>query len=84
MQDYSGTIYIRSRGPEIPELYHYLLVAYAVREGLRKGTNANAESVDIWNSKWDSGIPNLIADVETRQISDSETSEAYLEGEEWN
>lgn len=82
--DYSGATYIRSRSPEIPPLYHYLLVAYAVREGLRKGTNANPSSVDIWNDKWTEGLPNLIADVETRQISDSETSEAYLEGEEWN
>jgi len=84
LQDYAGTSYIRSRAPEIPELYHYLLVAYAIRQALSKGTNVNAETVDVWNSRWESGIPNLIADVETRQISDTETSEAYLEGEEWN
>ena len=84
LKDYAGQPFIRSRASEIPELYHYLLVAYAVRQALSKGTNANAESVDIWNTRWDSGIPNLIADVETRQISDTETSEAYLEGEEWN
>ena len=84
LKDYAGQPFIRSRSPEIPELYHYLLVAYAIRQALSKGTNANAESVDIWNDRWNSGIPNLIADVETRQISDTETSEAYLEGEEWN
>ena len=82
--NYSGATFIRSRSPEIPELYHYLIVAYAIRQALSKGTNANAEMVDIWNTRWSSGIPDLIADVETRQISDSETSEAYLEGEEWN
>lgn len=84
LQDYAGATFIRSRAPEIPELYHYLLPAYAIREGLRKGTNANAEMVGIWEDKWDKGLPDLIADVETRQISDTETSEAYLEGEEWN
>lgn len=84
LADYAGTTFIRSRASEIPELYHYLLPAYAIRQALSKGTNANAEMVDIWNTRWESGIPNLIADVETRQISDTETSEAYLEGEEWN
>lgn len=84
LQDYTGVPFIRSRASEIPELYHYLLPAYAIRQALSKGTNANAEMVDIWNTRWEAGIPNLIADVETRQISDTETSEAYLEGEEWN
>ena len=64
---------------EVPEHHHYLLVVIAAIYAFKKGTNPSADAAAIWESEQAKMIPNLINDVETRQGSDLETSEPFLE-----
>jgi hypothetical protein len=71
--------FIVSPVSEIPEHHHYLLVAFAVALGFKKGTNPHKDSVSQWESVYAAMLPSLVSDVEIRQGSDTETVTAYLE-----
>ncbi len=64
---------------EIPVAHHHMLVAYAAWYCFSKSTNAHGDSAAMWRSEYDSMVPGLINDVESRQGSDPETCSAYLE-----
>lgn len=75
----SPTSYIVSSVSEIPRHHHQLLVCLAASYCFKKGTNPHMESAAIWRSEYDSMLPLLINEVESRQGSDVETANAYLE-----
>lgn len=75
----SPTSYIVSSVSEIPRHHHQLLVCLAASYCFKKGTNPHLESAAIWRSEYDSMLPLLINEVESRQGSDVETANAYLE-----
>ncbi|UOF78534.1 hypothetical protein [Caudoviricetes sp.] len=64
---------------EIPPLHHDALVAYAAKEAFMKGTNPHMESVTLWQANYSAALASLIGDVEVRQGSDLENTQAYLE-----
>lgn len=75
-----GATYVTfSRVSEIPVTHHDMLVCLAASFCFAKGTNPSTECAEIWRGQYDSMIPALVNDVESRQGSDIETAEAYLE-----
>lgn len=64
---------------EIPLVHHDMLVCLAASFCFAKGTNPSTEGVELWRGQYDSMIPALVNDVESRQGSDIETVEAYME-----
>lgn len=64
---------------EIPRAHHDMLVCLAASFCFSKGTSPHMECVSLWRSQYDSMLPSLINDVESRQGSDIETVQAYLE-----
>jgi hypothetical protein len=64
---------------EIPLHHQYLHVVMAAVWAFKKGTNPSSDSAAIWQQEADKMIPSLINDVETRQGSDFDTSEPFLE-----
>lgn len=73
------TPYIVSSVSEIPRHHHQMLVCLAASYCFKKGTNPHMEAAAIWRSEYDSMVPLLINEVETRQGSDVETAQGYLE-----
>jgi hypothetical protein len=72
-----ATSYIISSVSEIPRHHHHLLVCLAASYCFNKGTNPHTDSAAIWRNEYDSMLPTLINDVESRQGSDVETVEEY-------
>jgi len=64
---------------EIPLHHQYLHVVLAAIWAFKKGTNASSDSAAAWQVEADKMIPSLINDVETRQGSDFDTTEPFLE-----
>jgi hypothetical protein len=75
----SGVKFTVSSVSEIPKHHHYLLVAKAAVYAFKKGTNPSSDAAALWQAEFDSMIPSLVNDVETRQGSDIETTMPYLE-----
>ncbi len=64
---------------EIPTAHQHMLVNLAASFCFSKGTGPHTDCAAIWRGHYDNAIPDLINDVESRQGSDLETAEAYLE-----
>ncbi len=78
----AGAKYTLADAPfEIPSNHHWLITAWATAEAFRKGVGADAQAVALWADKYRSMLPDLISDVETRQASDPEFVQQYLEDE---
>lgn len=75
----SNAVYRASSVSEIPLQHQYMLVCKAAVLAFKKGTNPSTDAAALWQSEFDSMVPGLVNDVESRQGSDLETSEAYLE-----
>lgn len=73
--------HITSIATPIPRHHHQMLVCLAASYCFNKGTNPHKDSAAIWRAEYDSMVPALVNDVESRQGSDPETVEAYLEGD---
>lgn len=74
----SGVAYISSMVPEVPDQHHDLIIARAVLEGFRKGTNPSSDAVELWSAKVNEMLMDLINDVEIR-ADEAESVQAYLE-----
>jgi len=75
----SGYAYTVSTVGEIPTHHQYLHVVMAAIWAFKKGTNPSTDAAAMWQQEADKMIPSLINDVETRQGSDLDTSEPFLE-----
>lgn len=75
----SGAAYQAASVSEVPLHHHYLLVVKAVVYAFKKGTNPSVDSATSWQAEFDSMVPSLVNDVETRQGSDIETSVPFME-----
>ena len=73
--------YIIASVSEVPKQHHELIVYIAAVLAFKKGTNPSKDAAALWQMEVDKCIPSLVNDVETRQGSDYETVEAYLEDE---
>lgn len=71
--------FIASMAPPIPQQHHQMLVCLAASHCFKKGMNPHRDSAQAWRDEFDSMVPSLINDVESRQGSDVETADAYLE-----
>jgi hypothetical protein len=77
--DVVGYAYTISTVGEIPMHHQYLHVVMAAIWAFKKGTNPSSDAAAMWQQEADKMIPSLINDVETRQGSDFDTSEPFLE-----
>jgi hypothetical protein len=75
----ADTTYIVSNVSEIPHQHHFMLVCLATAYCFNKGTNPSADAASIWRNEFNAMVPSLVNDLESRQGSDIETVQAYLE-----
>jgi hypothetical protein len=75
----TGLAYRVASVSEIPVHHHYLLVIKAAVYAFKKGTNPSLDSAASWQAEFDSMVPSLVNDVETRQGSDIETTVPFME-----
>jgi hypothetical protein len=75
----SDSPYIVSNVSEIPQQHHFMLVCLAASYCFNKGTNPSADAAAIWKNEFNGMVPSLVNDLESRQGSDFETVQAYLE-----
>lgn len=78
---YVNANYIASMPTFVPYHHNQMIVCLAASYCLNKGTNPHKEAADIWRKEYNSMVPGLINDLESRQGSDTETASAYLEDE---
>lgn len=75
----AGAAYRVASVSEVPVHHHYLLVVKAAVYAFKKGTNPSLDSAAGWQAEFDSMVPSLVNDVETRQGSDIETTVPFME-----